>query len=268
MATSTLMALAAIIFAVGLVFAMFGQGGGSLFVPIMVAFAIPFHRAATASLFILMATSLSAALVYGRSKMIDWKLALVVDPITDLMAFVAGYFAIRVPGSTLKVLFAVVLVLASYFMFRPVREEASGAGSGRRFGFWRRRFGGHDYHVNLLAAIPLSGAAGVVAGLLGISGGLFKVPLLVLLCGVPIKVAIATSSFMVALTGLGGFLGHSLSETIEWRLALVLAVAAFAGGSLGARLSLKIDKARLRKLFGVLLVLVSLWMVYNALARS
>ncbi len=266
MGASLLIALAAIIFVVGLVFAMFGQGGGSFFVPIMVAFGVPFHRAATASLFILMATSVSAALVYWRSKMIDWKLALVVDPITDLMAFVAGYFAIRVPGSTLKILFALVLVLASYFMFRPV--SATRRPSGRRFGLWRRRFGGHDYSVNLLAAIPLSGAAGVVAGLLGISGGLFKVPLLVLLCGVPLKVAIATSSFMVALTGLGGFLGHSLSESVDWRLALVLAAAAFAGGSLGARISLKTDKARLKKLFGALLVLVSAWMIYNALTGS
>jgi len=264
MAISTLMALAAIVFAVGLVFSMFGQGGGSFFVPIMVAFAIPFHDAASTSLFILMATSLSATWVYGRSRMIDWKLALVIDPLTDVLAFVSGYFAVRVSAGVLKVLFALVLLASSYFMFRPVTEDKPIAPRRRRFGFWHRKFAGHEYDVNLLAAIPLSGAAGVLAGLLGISGGLFKVPLLVLLCGVPMKIAVATSSFMVALTGLGGFLGHSLSETISWKLAILLSVAAFAGAQIGSRVSVKMDKLLLKRLFGVLLLLISAWMIYNA----
>ena len=227
MTTGTLVLLFVIIFLVALVFSMFGQGGGAFFVPIMVAFAIPFHDAASTSLFILMATSISATVVYARSKMVDWKLALVIDPITDILAFVSGYFAIRVSGSILKVLFALVLLLSSYFMFKPVTSDK--------------------------------------AGLLGISCGLFKVPLLVLLCGVPMKVAVATSSFMVALTGLGGFLGHSISETINWKLAILLSVAAFVGAQIGSRVSVRMDKRVLRKLFGVLLVLMSGWMVYNAL---
>jgi len=265
MAIGTLIALAAIVFGVGLVFSMFGQGGGSFFVPIMVAFGIPFYDAASTSLFILMATSLSATWVYGRSRMIDWKLALAIDPLTDVLAFVSGYLAVRVSASVLKVLFALVLLASSYFMFRPVTGGESLRPRRRRFGFWHRKFGEHEYDVNLLAAIPLSGAAGILAGLLGISCGLFKVPLLVLLCGVPIRVAVATSSFMVALTGLGGFLGHSLSETISWRLAILLSGAAFAGAQIGSRISVKMDQRLLKKLFGLLLVLISGWMVYNAL---
>jgi len=265
MTTGTLVLLFVIIFLVALVFSMFGQGGGAFFVPIMVAFAIPFHDAASTSLFILMATSISATVVYARSKMVDWKLALVIDPITDILAFVSGYFAIRVSGSILKVLFALVLLLSSYFMFKPVTSDKAGGPQRRKFGTWYRRFGGYEYHANLLLAIPLSGAAGILAGLLGISCGLFKVPLLVLLCGVPMKVAVATSSFMVALTGLGGFLGHSISETINWKLAILLSVAAFVGAQIGSRVSVRMDKRVLRKLFGVLLVLMSGWMVYNAL---
>jgi len=265
MPLTTLIALTAIVFAVGLIFSMFGQGGGAFFVPIMVAFAIPFHDAASTSLFVLMGTSLSATWVYGRSRRIDWKLALLIDPLTDILAFVSGYFAVQVGATVLKVLFALVLLASSYFMFRPVASEKVLLRRRGRFGFWHRKFGDYEYDVNLLAAIPLSGAAGILAGLLGISGGLFKVPLLVLLCGVPMEIAVATSSFMVALTGLGGFLGHSLSEAINWKLAVLLSLAAFAGGQIGSRISIKLDKRLLKKLFGVLLVLISAWMVYNAL---
>ena len=78
------------------------------------------------------------------------------------------------------------------------------------------------------------------------------------------KIAVATSSFMVALTGLGGFLGHSLSETINWKLAILLSIAAFAGAQIGSRISIKMDKMLLKKLFGLLLILISVWMIYNA----
>ncbi|RKY27925.1 MAG: sulfite exporter TauE/SafE family protein [Candidatus Omnitrophota bacterium] len=261
----TLISLFTIIFLVGLVFSMFGQGGGSFFVPVMIAFAIPFHDAASTSLFILMATSISAVWVYGRSRMIDWKLALIIDPITDIMAFISGYFAINISGSLLKVLFALVLILSSYFMIKPVKEDKTLLKPKKRFGWWHRKFGDYEYDANLLVAIPLSGIAGILAGLLGISCGLFKVPLLVLLCGVPMKIAVATSSFMVALTGLGGFLGHSLSETINWKLAITLSIAAFLGAQIGSRISIKMNKILLKKLFGVLLILISIWMIYNAL---
>ena len=267
MSLTTIIALTAIVFAVGLIFSMFGQGGGAFFVPIMVAFGVPFHDAASTSLFVLMATSLSATWVYGRSKRIDWKLALVIDPLTDVLAFASGYLAIAVSAAVLKVLFAFVLVASSYFMFRPVAQDNALLARRGRFGFWHRKFGNYEYDVNLLAAIPLSGAAGILAGLLGISGGLFKVPLMVLLCGVPMEIAVATSSFMVALTGLGGFLGHSLSETINWKLAVLLSLAAFAGAQIGSRISVKMNKRLLKTLFGVLLILVSAWMVYNAVTK-
>jgi len=236
-------------------------------VPIMLAFSIPFHDAASTSLFVLMATSISAAWVYGRSRMIDWKLAIIIDPITDVLAFVSGYFAIKVGASVLKVLFALVLIFSSYFMIRPVKTKKITLPKKKGFGWWHRKFGDHEYDANLLVAIPLSGAAGIIAGLLGISGGLFKVPLLVLLCGVPMKIAVATSSFMVALTGLGGFLGHSLSETISWKLAILLSIAAFAGAQIGSRMSVKMDKMLLKKLFGILLILISAWMIYNVLGK-
>ena len=267
MTTSTVILLFVIIFLVGLIFSMFGQGGGSFFVPIMLAFSIPFHDAASTSLFVLMATSISSVWVYGRSRMIDWKLALVIDPITDVLAFVAGYFAVNISGAVLKVLFAVVLIFSSYFMIRPVKTDKVALPKKKGFGWWHRKFGDYEYDANLLIAIPLSGAAGILAGLLGISCGLFKAPLLVLLCGVPIKIAVATSSFMVALTGLGGFLGHSLSETINWKLAILLSIAAFAGAQIGSRISIKMDKLLLKKLFGLLLILISAWMIYNALGK-
>jgi len=254
-----------IVFVESFVLSMFGQGGGSVLVPIMIAFGMAFHDASTTSLFVLSVTGISSLWVFARSKTVDWKLAIVIDPITDILAFITGYYAIKVSGSLLKIVFAIVMIISSYFMIKQPPIQEKGSQRKRRFGFWHRKFGDYEYDANLLAAFPICAIMGVLAGLLGISCGILKVPLLVLLCGVPIKVAVATSSFMVTLTGLGGFLGHSLSQAIDWKFVIMTAAVGFIAGQLGPRVSLKIDKVLLKKLFGYLLILISIWMIYNAL---
>jgi len=57
---------------------------------------------ATSGQFILVAAALTAMLVFHKQKMVDWKLALIIDPPTDVMAFVGGYFSGLVSGVTLK----------------------------------------------------------------------------------------------------------------------------------------------------------------------
>ena len=174
-------------------------------------------------------------------------------------------FDTKVSGSLLKIVFAIVMIISSYFMIKQPKIEGKGSQRKKGFGFWHRKFGDFEYDANLLAAFPIYAVMGVLAGLLGISCGILKVPLLVLLCGVPIRVAVATSSFMVTLTGLGVFFGHSLSQTIDWKFVIMTAATGFIAGRLGPRVSLRINQMLLKKLFGILLVFISLWMVYNAL---
>lgn len=69
---------------------MIGIGGGVLFIPILLAFGFSFYQADAISIFIIMALSISASLVYYRVQIIDWKLALITNPLTDIMAFVGG----------------------------------------------------------------------------------------------------------------------------------------------------------------------------------
>jgi len=154
---------------------------------------------------ILVCTALAALLIYGTKGIVDWKLALVIDPPTDVMALAGGYVAHWVPAASLKLVFAGLLVLAGFFMLQPVSEAR--AVEAKRFGLWQRSFGGYHYAVNLWLAIPITAATGLVAGMVGISGGSFKIPLMVLICGVPMRIAIGTSSAMVAATALMPFGG-------------------------------------------------------------
>lgn len=80
-------------------------------------------------------------------------------------------------------------------------------------------------------------------------GGSFKVPLTVLVCGVPMRIAVGTSSAMVAATALMGFLGHTISGDFNPLWAILLAIVAVLGGLLGGRLSIKTNPENLKRIF-------------------
>lgn len=252
----------ATVFLIAIFMSMTGRGGGNFYVPILIALGFGAHHAATTAQLILVASALAAMLVFSKNKAVDWKLALVIDPPTDLAAFIGGYYAHAFPETLLKVIFAFLLVLAAYFMVRPVKEKPEY--SGRRFGFWRREYKGDTYVVNLWAVLPITAATGFVAGMVGISGGSFKVPLMVLACGVPMRIAVGTSSAMVAATALMGFLGHTAGGDFNPASTLLLAGTAALGGVLGGFFSLHTKPKNLKKIFAFTTLAAAIFMAINA----
>ena len=242
---------------------MIGIGGGVLYVPILLAFDFSFYQAAAISIFIIMALSISASLVYYRVKLVDWKLALIIEPLTAIMSLVGGYYSSFVQIKELKLLFILVLIVSGYFMIKPIKEIQDKFINEKKWGYWLRKFGEEEYSVNLLIGLPIAALAGIVAGLLGIGGGVIIVPLLVLLLGVPMKIAVGTSCFMAGITALFGFWGHYFAGHFEPKIALILALVVFTGAQAGSRISIKVDKILLKKIYAIFLFLISAWMMMN-----
>jgi len=244
---------------------MIGIGGGVLYVPILLAFGFPFYQAAAISIFIIIALSISASLVYYQAQLVDWKLALIIEPLTAIMSLMAGYYSSFIQVKELKILFILVLIVSGYFMLKPIKKIQDKFINQRKWGYWQRKFGEEEYSLNLIIGLPLSALAGLMAGLLGIGGGVIKVPLMVLLLGVPMKIAVGTSCFMVGLTALFGFCGHFFAGHFEPKMALILAIVVFAGAQTGSRISIKVDKILLKKFYAIFLFLISAWMMINVL---
>ena len=257
--------LTAILFAVALGFTILGQGGGVLYTPVQVVWGIDFHTAATTSLFLIMVASLSSSLVFRKAKRIDWPLAITLESITVLGGFAGGLASGQLSGQLLSVLFAAVVAIAGLFMvvrFSPPKRRAP---DRSRFTAWVRSVGSASYHVNLAVALPISFVAGLASGLVGVGGGILKVPMMVLLFGIPMEIAVGSSAFMVGMTAMGGFAGHVAAGHWDWRTSLVLAAAVFAGGQIGARLSVRIDRGQLKKAFGFFLLVIAAYMVARVL---
>lgn len=249
------------VFFVSTVSSMVGIGGGTLYVPLLLMLGFPFHQVVDVSLFTILATSISAALTYRRALKVDWKLALWVEPPTLLMAFVGGYLSERIAAGVLKGILFALLVVAGYFLLHPLRADNR---AWDRKGI-HRRLGGREYWINLKALMPATALAGLLAGMEGISGGVLKVPAMVLLGGVPVDIAAGTSEVMIAFTAGTGLLGHLLVSRLDLAFALPMAVAASFGGQVGARLSTRMERPVLQKILAGMLILAAGQLLWDTL---
>ncbi len=243
------------------VFSALGQGGGVLYTPIQLFFGIDFHTAAATTLFLVMVTSLSSTLVFRKAGVVDWPMAFVLESTTTLGGFLGGLYSGHFTGRFLTFLFAGVIAFAAIFM---VRTFHGGSCCPERFYCWARRLGDEHYAVNLALALPISFVAGGVSGLIGVAGGILKVPMMVLLFGVPINIAVGSSSFMVGLTATGGFLGHLKAGHVNWPVALALVPGIFIAGQIGARKAVKVDKRRMKVYFGYFLFALAAFLAARA----
>lgn len=245
-------------------FSMVGQGGGALYTPIQVLLGIDFHEAATTSLFLIMMTSLSATLVYRKAGRIDWPLALVLESVTALGGLTGGLGSGRFSGAILSEAFAGVIAFAALFMVREFHRPPDSKHRKESRLRWHRQLGEQRYSVNLLIALPASFAAGLASGLVGVGGGILKVPLMVLLLGIPMQVAVGSSAFMVGLTAAGGFAGHVAIGHWDARTSIILAVAVVIGAQVGSRLSIAVDPEKLKKAFGWFLLGIAVLMAVRS----
>jgi uncharacterized membrane protein YfcA len=234
-------------------------------VPTLLILGVDFHLASATSLFIITAATLSALFVFVRSRLIDYKLALILEPTTCVGAFVGGLSSESLGDLPLSLMFSGALFGIAFVMHRNASLSSffSTVKPGRWT--WQREFGSYRYNIDLRVAISVALVVGYFGGMLGFAGGIVKVPMMVVLFGMPIKVAIATSSLMVTITSVAGCIGHAVSGDFDLGLSLSLAAAGMIGAHIGARLTLRTEKTLLKQLFAIVLFVVAIWMLVRVL---
>ncbi len=252
--------LALIIFGIAAIMTTTGRGGGNFYVLALALAGIGMHEAATTGQFVLIASSMTATFFFGKKKVTDWKLVLLIGGMTLFSAFLGGFFSDVFDGQMLKVIFAVFITIASILMLKPVKE---GPKQNSKFRV-KLKSGEITYHINLFIFIPIVLITGFVSGMVGISGGSFLVPLMVLAVGVPMRIAVGTSTSLVMITASAGFLGHLSTGHFQPSLAIPLAVAGVVGGYLGTHLTVKIPSKWLKLIFAGTSLLAAILMVLSA----
>jgi uncharacterized membrane protein YfcA len=251
--------LASIIFGIGVASgalgALLGLGGGVFLVPFLnLVLGFPFGAAAAISLTTVIATSSTVSAGRAGKQLINMKLGMVLEVATAAGSFLGGITAQFVSQSALQKMFgfvaaAVALIMLTRLKRRNVILDPSaepGVLGGRYYE--EESAAAVTYRVKRLPlAIGASFVAGNVSSLLGIGGGIIKVPVLNAWCGMPLRAAAATSAFMIGVTATAGaviYYGHGqLQPALAAAAVLGVQIGSWSGMRFGAAASAKWLKA-------------------------
>ncbi len=187
----------------GLLGSVLGLGGGILIIPMLtLVFGIPMREAIGASLVCVIATSSGAASLYVKKHLTDIRLGMTLELATTLGAIAGGVVAGIMKPQILSILFSVLLACTAWTMFKKKSDGYIGD-EMKNTGNLNYKEGSYKI-AHLPLGMGASFFAGNVSGLLGVGGGIIKVPVMYLLMRVPLKTAVATSNFMIGVTASAG----------------------------------------------------------------
>ena len=247
---------------IGISLGLIGGGGSILTMPVLVyLFGVSPLLATSYSLFIVGSTSLAGTISNFKRGLVNIKTALLFGSASISTVFLTRKFIIPlIPRTIFKtgnfeltenmlmmVLFAVLMVAAASAMIKGGKEKIQLQTAKPRLQIGKLLF----YGV----------AIGLATGFLGAGGGFLLIPTLVILVGLPMKEAVGTSLFIIALNSLIGFTGDLGHFPIDWIFLAKITTVAIAGIVVGGILNKKVDGGKLKKGFGWFVLVMGCYII-------
>jgi uncharacterized membrane protein YfcA len=260
----------------GLLGSLTGLGGGVVIVPVLtVLFHVDIRYAIGASLVSVIATSSGAAAAYVKEGFSNIRIGMFLEIATTLGALFGAYLTTRVSTLWIGLIFGVVLLYSSWASLRA-RDEHGGvehpdalAARLRLAGTYPGPEGPIAYSAQRVpAGFGIMFMAGTLSRLLGIGSGAVKVLAMDQAMKLPFKVSTTTSNFMIGVTAAASAGIYLSRGYILPGLAMPVMLGVLAGSILGSRILVRANVRSLRIVFGVVIVLLGLEMVYNALTGT
>jgi uncharacterized membrane protein YfcA len=240
--------------AIGVSLGLLGSGGSILTVPVLVYLIGQDEKVAIAgSLFVVGTIALVGSLQFIRAKLVDWHNVLVFGLPGMAGTYIGAALAAYLSGIMQLTLFSGVMLLASWFMLRPIDLGSGGAHEPRAT--WK------------IAGDGLG--VGVLTGLVGVGGGFLIVPALVLLGGMAMHRAVATSLVIIALKSYSGFYKYTdvleaQNLELDWKTLMIVTGLGIAGSLAGGRLANRLPQNTLKKSFGIFLIVMGIYILIRS----
>ena len=233
---------------IGLSLGLLGSGGSIITVPLLIYVAgEPAKLAIAESLFIVGCISAFGSMSYIKRGLVSWKFVMLFGLPSMAGTYLGAWTSQYVSGVFQLLTFSIVMLIASRSMFSPVTAASSTSSA--------------PHNLFIISAGILVGA---IAGFVGVGGGFLIVPALFLLGKLDFKQAIGSSLIIIAMQSLIGYLKyqHVLEQyalSMNWKNVSVMVFMGILGSMLGVRLADKIPQQQIRKLFGIVLVVLGIY---------
>jgi hypothetical protein len=239
---------------IGVSLGLLGSGGSILTVPVLVYLIGQDEKIAIAgSLAIVGTIAAAGSLPYLKKKLIDWRTVLLFGVPGMAGTYIGAWLATWVSGLMQLALFAFVMLLASWQMLKPPVLEDS------------------PHEPREVWKIVLDGLlVGILTGLVGVGGGFLIVPALVLLGGLSMHRAVATSLVIIALKSFTGFWKYldvldQQGLSLDWNIIAIVTVLGVFGSLIGSRIASRVNQHKLRRVFGLFLIVMGIYILVRTL---
>lgn len=243
----------------GLSLGLLGSGGSILTVPLLVYVALePEKMAIAQSLLIVGIVSLVGSISHFIKGKVDLKLVAMFGVPSMFFAYFGAYLSQFVSAQVQMIVFACVMLAASVFMLKPLKNKMSASLVKQT-----------DYSAAQFVMLIFAGVCvGSLAGLVGVGGGFLIVPALLIIAKISMQSAIATSLFIIAMQSFSGFAKYLFMQSNEdggfnTPLIILISTCAILGVLLGTKLVNKLPQARLKQVFGVSLIPLSVFILFS-----
>ncbi len=245
--------------AIGLSLGLLGSGGSILTVPVLVYLVDQPEKIAIAgSLVIVGSIALLGAIPYMRQKLIDWNTVLMFGIPGMAGTYIGAWLATEyLTGVQQLAIFALVMLLASYFMLKPKKDIEAESDHER-----------HMFKISIDGLI-----VGIITGIVGVGGGFLIVPALVLLGGLSMRRAVASSLVIIALKSFTGFakywdaIANDPNISLDWEIIGVMIVLGGLGSALGNKIANKVPQDKLKKIFGIFLIVMGIYILVKSVPQ-
>jgi hypothetical protein len=253
----TVLATLAVGVLAGMLSALLGIGGAVVTTPAVRLLGATPIQAVGSTVPAILPGAISGAVRYSRAGLVDWPLALGLGISGAVFALVGAWTSSLVDGRLLMVLTAVLMLWSGISVFRGADRHAVEEAADQD----RRGVGGRSADAGPSGSRWLIGVVGAgsgfVAGLLGVGGGIVMVPAMAGPLHIPMKRAVASSLVAVAIFSIPALIAHIALGHVNWTYALPLMIGVVPGAQIGARMTIGASERTMRRLFGLLVVVLA-----------
>ncbi len=245
----------------GIVLGLFGSGGSIIAMPaLMYLLNVEAKSAIAMSMGIVAVTATISGWDNWRRGNVDLKVAMWFGLFGVIGTYGGARLGVYTPVQVQLTLFALVMYAAAWKMLQPKKQPvAQLATAGGPPLSEDEEISAHMGHI---AAHGVG--VGVLTGLVGVGGGFLIVPALVLLSGIPMKLAIGTSLVIVAAKSYSGFAGYVGAVPVDWTTMALFTSVTVAGSFVGTRIAHRFSQETLKRSFGMFLVFVASYMLLKS----